>query len=449
MSVLGGKLLIAAGCAALGFLLSRLPIVRRLDRATFDRLGVIALLGSRLALFTMVFLVAGQEPQSDVPDAYFPQGLAALKGAVPYRDFGTVYSPLFPYIMAGPVALWHSSKSIVLLAIFIEVANYLVWLAVARKTTDESTARMAALLYVCSPLALINVALDGQNQVLLSALIGASVLALYCGRKLLSGFFFALAFAGVKLLAILFAPVLALDPRGRRRWGVAAVVPAALVFGAVSLLGGDVLMPARIEGQLVTAGNLPFLLGSLLGRWVPAVRAHVVQGFILFSATAWIAWLHYKRRLRDSDTPALIAAVLLLFMFLSPKSYTNYLEIFLAPLAIAVAPLLARPLACAGFVCFQAVAVLEPSLWFRWLGQKNIPAAFAAARTPMAVAEVAVFLLVDLFLVASYLVLIIALGRRLSRRQENACHNGPTGLSSQPQCMFSPASFSPHEDRLP
>ena len=424
MGVLVLKAAIAAACAGAAIIAARSRAIGRLSSRDFDRLSLTALLASRLGLFAVVFLLAGMEPTSDVETVYFPQALAALHGSVPYRDFATSYAPLFPYVAALPVAIWRSAKSLVLFAVLADVLNCLIWRAIARAVFDAHRARLAIVLYICSPIALLNVALDGQNQVLVSLLIGGSILALARKRYILAGALFGFAFGAVKLLAALFAPPIWAAAGSRRRWSAAALIVIAAVFGAAAAAGADILMPARLEAGLATSGNLPYLLGGASGlRPAPHMIQAALAAACIGLAAAMLA-LH-KRSPGELDVSAWIAAFLLLFMTLSSKSYTNYIEMFLCPLIVGVVPLLSRARSVCLFAVFEAVAALEPSLWFRWMAQGDLRSAFGSATGVLNVGRVVIFALTDLFLVVGYITIFMLLFRGLLRRSDNRDSLGP------------------------
>ena len=414
MSPLVLKAVIATACAGAAILAARSPAIDRLSWRDFDRLSLIALLASRLGLFVVVFLLAGMEPTSDVETVYYPQALAALHGAIPYRDFVTSYAPLFPYLAALPVAIWRSAKALVLFAILAEVLNCLIWRTIARTVLDAHRARLAVVLYVCSPIALLNVALDGQNQVLVSLLIGGSILALARKRYVLAGALFGFAFGAVKFLAALAAPPIWAAAGSRRRWSAAALIAIAAIYGAAAAAGADILMPARINVGLETSGNLPYLLAWATGvRLAPEMVQAVLAAAYIGLAAAMLA-LH-KKSPGAFDVSGWIAAFLLVFMTLSPKSFTNYIEMFLCPLMIAVVPLLSRARSILLFAGFEVAAALEPSLWFRWMAQGDLSSAVHSAAGILATGRVVTFVLTDLVLVISYTTMFLFLFRGFLR----------------------------------
>jgi hypothetical protein len=284
-TILLGKLAIGLGCAALSAALLlpgawRRPAARRFDAFL---LGLLAL--GRLGLFGLLYLVLDLDVGGDVPH-YHGQGRAALAGNLPYRDFPSSYAPLFPFVIGGIVSLWNSDRAIVLFAIAIELLSFPLWLAAARSRVPESVVRCAALLYATSPIPLLNVAMQGQNNVWHSALLAGS-LCLLARRDRASGALAAVPLCASKLLAGLFAPVLWLFARERLVWLLGFAVPTALVYGAaLAAAGVSTLHPLRYEAVRVTPGNVVFLATALgLDTAHPLVLA--LSTLLTLAALAW------------------------------------------------------------------------------------------------------------------------------------------------------------------
>ncbi|MGE4605447.1 MAG: hypothetical protein AAEJ52_01750, partial [Myxococcota bacterium] len=346
--VLTGKLGIAVGCGVLALIALRSGWLFALDPRRFDALALAALFASRFGLFALLYLVMGYTVQSDVPIWYYPQGLAALEGKVVYRDFASSYGPLFPYLIAGILSVWHSLLAIVLVAILVEWVALPIWLRVGRRWLSESETRIAAVLYILNPTVLLTSAMNGQNQVWVALCLAFSFL-LVGRRDVLSGAWLAASLIAVKALGALFAPVLWLFASRRTRWFAGFVLPLGLAAALSAVFQVDLLAPLRFEGRSFSGGNLPYLF-TLFGLELMNPTTSVVANGVLLAAlafaflSAWSRGVHREPR----NVIHLLAVVFLVFMLFSKKSFSNYLGLAAFPLFASVAM---RPLGL-GMIAF-------------------------------------------------------------------------------------------------
>lgn len=398
MIVLLGKVAIAIACAILGAILGASKRVHAMPRQSFDRLAIGLGVASRLAIFVLLFIVLGFDAQSDVPSHYHPQALHALDGKVVYRDFRSSYAPLFPYFVAIATMAWRSAKSIVLFAIVLEALSLPLWLRAARAALDERAARVAMVLYVCGAPLIVNVAVEGQNQVYCSLLFALSFALVASGRPFLSGLAAGASTSLVKILAVIQAPgPFAASGSARARWAIGAALVPAIAYGGFFLAGADVMYPVRVESGLHSSGNVPYLLMPLFGR-MPKLYTAV----LVLALGAVVGWALIKGVARDLRGGLYLdALVLMTFMLVSQKSYTHYLVLGYFPLAAAFAARSPSARELFGFGLFGLFATLEPSLWFRWLKSGDLRQ-LAHPAAGVSRAEVGVFLIVELALVASY-----------------------------------------------
>jgi hypothetical protein len=400
--VLAGKLLLGVTGALLCVAGTR-PGIQRLPWRRYVALTYGYLLLSRVLVFGVLYMALGLRAQSDVPGIYYPQAKHAIHGLLPYRDFRTDYAPLFPYIASIPVRIVHSPLGIIVLAILFEFAAYPVWVALARRVASMEAARLAMLCYVTSPIALVNVAIDGQNQVWLCVFLAAALLLFVSRRQLAAGAALSISIVAVKFLSVLLVPAFLISGSGRRRFLAGLVALPAVVYGLFLLLGADVLRPIGQEASDHTSGNLPFLLSILFHPNSPPA-SHVVDIATAVFMVGVYLLAYWKLRTRDG--PALESFLVVLFMLtlmiFSKKAYTNYLVIFLFPLClvIAVGGMDVRRIWTFGLL--GILATLEPSLWFRWLGQRDLLAALDASPGATGTAKIAIFAAWDLVLVGLY-----------------------------------------------
>ena len=400
--VLLGKLMVAVACGLVMVLAVRLRRPQELSRRHFDLLAMVLTGASRIGLFMTVFVVLGEDTQSDV-NKYFDEGIRVLAGQMVYRDFESSYSPLFPYLAAGVLAIWSSAKALVAASIIIELISIPLWLAVARRWFSERVTRTATLLYILSPIPLLNVALNGQNQVW-QALLLAIALLLLAKRDFTSGFAFGLTIAAVKALGLLFAPVLWLFARGRMVWLVGFVLLPAWVYAILIIGGVDVLVPIRVQGMHVTSGNLFYLL-SVTGldlELLAMKSASTAALFVALMAVFLIAWGRGVRA-RPRNVVFLTALVLLTMLLVSKKAYTSYLVLAFFPICLSIA---ARPPSLPFLMFFALIGIvgaLEPSLWFRWMEKHSLEILWLAdLPEDVSRGKAVAFLLCDLILLVGY-----------------------------------------------
>jgi Glycosyltransferase family 87 len=342
-----------------------------LSRERFDRATVTAFAVSRLGLFLVLFVWLGVTPRGDVPAYYFQQAQFILQHQLPYRDFLSSYAPLHPYLDAGLLLLWYTSLSLMLFAVLAELLILPVWFQVGRTFLPEAEVRTAALLYLASPISLQFVAVDGQDNVVIALLIALSLLFLLRGRSMLSGAALGLSIAAIKFLPLLYAPVFFFSSPRRWRWAAGTTGVVALVYGRFLLGHAPILQPLSAEGDLRSAGDLPYLIEAIFGISFP-VR---LPDLLLLSALIAVFVL-IARASRDASLAARlraitfgISALTLLVLLLSKKSWPPYMMLSLFPICVLPATGARRWLRVGAFVLFSLVALTESSIWTSSLDQ--------------------------------------------------------------------------------
>ena len=386
----------------------------RWSRRRFDVLAFSALLASRLSLYLLIFVGLRIPPRGDIPIFYRPEALAVLAGKLPYRDFPSSYAPLHPFLGAAALWVWNSPLALVLFALLVEAVAFPLFLRVARCGFSEGRVRLAALLYLASPVSLQFVTIDGQDNVLIALLLAVAMLLLYRNRPVLSGASLGLAIVLVKFLPLLFAPVLLMACRQRWRWlaGFGGVLALGyLPFAALHL---PLLYPLQAEGQARTASDLPFLLEAILGLSLPGRAADAVLLLVLLGVLLIVGFAlrgaAAERRL--SITMAGCVAMTLALLLLSKKSWPPYLMLVLFPTCLTMVPGGSfsrwRLLAFAGF---SWVAILAHSVWATEFLQIEGPAlhGYLAAGEVRSLG----FLLLQLALIGGYLWLLLIALRRI------------------------------------
>lgn len=343
---------------------------------TFYRSYFAVFAGVRLLLFAVVFLVLKLPVRGDLPSFYMQEAWWRLAGRVPYRDFPSSYAPLSAYLYGAVYSVHPSPLTLVLFAVLVEIAAAVFWVRVLRAVVPEGTARMAALLCLCNPISLQFVTVDGQNNVLISFFLALSFWLLLRKRAVLSGASVGLAIASVKFLPLLFMPAFVLSLRRKGvAWAGGCVATVVAVYGYFAwVLRAPVLDVLTREGDLKTAGGLPYLVESISGVdfgmkvWDRLLLAVLVG---LVGRLAWLA----RRRVPVGFAGAVRATMpalgvfLLVMMALAKKTWPTYSVMVLFPLAMVVAGAvregrgwLAR-MAVWLFVLFSVLSVTVHSFW--------------------------------------------------------------------------------------
>ena len=402
MSIIVFKLLLALADGLLGVLVLRTGALDRWDDRQFLRRMVALQIIPALALFTGLYLLGRQEVPSDIPAYYMPAAHAVLAGKLPFRDFTSSYAPLFPYLGGALVWIWDSGKVFALFSILVNAVALLVWNRLGTVCLDKQTARQSTLLFATSGHLLLQ-SLLGTNQTWIGAALAGSALLVVLERPIGSGLLQALSVVITKILALLFWPVLWICARHRGRWLAAALLPALCLYAAFAATGADIFYPLRFEGELITSGNLPYVLDPLLNIAGPAKRLGF-DALALAALGGTTLWIYLRARTlsprqRATLLPVAIALTGLVFLVFSKKSFTGYAVFFMYPLIVALGvgmrPLVSR----VGFwVVFNALLATEPSLWFRLGGNSETLGDWLKAGRVATVG----FVLLDVALLACY-----------------------------------------------
>jgi hypothetical protein len=404
-------ILVKAGLILASSLLGVLALRTRLldlPEPLFRR-GVLALqLVPTLGLFVALYVVGHQEPTSDVPAYYLPAARAALDGRVPFRDFTLSYAPGFPYVGAALVYLWNSGKAFAAFAILMNGVALIGWHTAASTCFERSTVRQCTVLYATSGHVLVQ-ALLGSNQAWVSAGLAVTAVLMARGSNVGSGFAQAATACTTKVLAHLFWPILWICAPNRYRWLLGAALPTVAVYGAfvVAGAGPGLLYPLRHEGELISPGNLPYLLDLALAR-MGALEHLIYDALALGALAAATLWLYLKTRtVAPKDRQAFLifglALTELVFVLFSKKSFTGYVLFAMYPLVLVLVTAVPGWRGRVGFLLlFNVLLAVEPSLWF-YLDdkQRSLHTWLAAGGGKAAVA----FALLDATLLACYVYL--------------------------------------------
>lgn len=393
-SILLGKLALGILFAAFVLLFVGRPIFQTMPKVWFNRLVFLWMIVSRLGLFFIIYWGLGLKVQGDVVGYYYPQALDVLQGKLVYRDFYSSYGPLFPYILSGLIKLWNDPRCIVLFSIILELISIPIWMSFSRRVAGEGSARVAIMLYLLSPIPFYTVVISGSNQIWVSFLLAVSIFVLLRYSSTVSGFIMSLSVLAVKVLALIFVPVLVLSAaqnkdlgKQRQRLGTlnwkaacfficAFVLPIGASFAWLFYRHANPFMPLLVEGKAISSGNFPYLL-SLFGLSPRGIMGYVCMILCVVTLIIFFLWAIFKDVNKSMIGQVwLLTGILCIFMMFSKKSFSSYLVMSFFPLCITISTAAPKLKDLVIFSLLGGVAILEPSLWFRWLQQNELGVLF-------------------------------------------------------------------------
>lgn len=410
---------IALGLVAgvVSIVLAWLPQLQSMSMKQFDRVLYGAFVASRVGLFALIFLVLHIAPRGDVPGYYLDQAHQVLRHLLPYRDFISSYAPLHPYLDAGLISLWHSPLAIMFFSVLVELLLLPLWMGAGREFLQEGELRVASLLYLASPVSLQFVAIDGQDNVVIAVLIALALLLILRSRVVAAGAALGASVAAIKFLPLLYAPAFLVTIPKRWRLVLGAVLVCGAVYGAFALLHTPIFEPLAAEGDLRSAGDLPYVIETIFGVALPARLTDGVLVLALVAIFALMGRAAYRAavNVRMSVLTFGMAAVTLAFLLLSKKSWPPYLVLALFPVCLVAAGSAAskvgRVVRVAGFALFSLIAVAEHSYWASMFAQ------FSSAEFHRALLghrpDAWLLLGVELLLIGGYALLLWAAMRRV------------------------------------
>jgi hypothetical protein len=372
---------------------------------------------SRLGLFVLIFLVLRIPPHSDV-NVYYGEAHEVLHGEIPLVNFASAYGPLFDYISAAIVVCWNSPVALVLLSVGLEFCAFPIWMRVGRKAFTETQTRQAAALYVANPLAISSVVITGQNHVGLSLFLALSLLALMHDRNARSGLWLGLSIVAIKFLSLLFMPILFLASKRRLVWVVGFAAFPLLGYGFIIAFSGNPLRQVIFHAYDSSSGNIPYLLGAT-GLTLTGPHERLVADIAAFALLCGVFLLAVRRvqKFQPSGTIFMCALVLIVTMVANKKAYASYLIVALFPMCLAVAVQTRLVLAAVYFFILSALAMLEPSLWFRWMHEAQLSVLLDQSVAPAVTRlRVLLFFACDVLLVIGYLGMCAILWRSITEQ---------------------------------
>lgn len=338
MTTLYLKLGLALGSSALfGAVYLLRQRLERMAARPADRVLFGLFIACRLVPFLTVYLVLNQEPRSDVPH-FYEAARMALQGKIVYRDFWSPYGPLFAYVTALPLLVWHSAKAVVLLMVLVEGLAWWLTYRFFRQQRGPETQAIAAL-YLLLPAPLAFCVLGGQEDSWMWA-VGAVSLFVWQQKPdaYRLGLLMAVMLIVTKALALLIiVPLLCWVNRPVR------YVAGLLTIGIPGLillyaLTGTGVLTALMFADMVFAPNVWTLLAPVIGDFMPYAKTLSIVGLLLVVTVACLtAWTLRRQRVSyDQSLPLIWVICFGAMMVVHKSSFANYGFIYMLPLVFGV-----------------------------------------------------------------------------------------------------------------
>ena len=366
MSIILIKSLVAISAAlAFGAAIRFQNQVLGLPEPRANRLLIVAFVLCRLIPFVAVYFLLGLTPRSDVP-IFYDAASHTLQGEVVYRDFWSPYSPLFAYVTALPLLIWHSAKSIVLLMIVMEGIAW--WLTYRFYRPRRGTvAQLAALLYLLLPGPFVFCVLGGQEDVWMW-LFGVVSLWLWAGNAnaFWLGVLMAVMLIVTKALAVLIVATLLFWIRRPVQYIAGLLVVGLPALVLLYVLTGEGMLTPLMFASMPFAPNLPTVLAPLIGDFTPYAGLLSAAGLVaVLGVSAYGGWQLRRHRVPyERALPILWVLCYGSMMFIHKSSFGNYLFIYALPL-ITLLPDWKNARHLSVLLLLNILAAVHPSLWWQ------------------------------------------------------------------------------------
>jgi hypothetical protein len=330
-----------------------------------NRFLIAAFLLCRLVPFVVVYLLMGLDPHSDVP-VFYDAASHALRGEIVYRDFWSPYSPLFAYVTAVPLLIWHSGKSVVLLMLLMEGSTW--WLTYRfYRPRRGNLVQLGALLYLLLPGPFVFCLLGGQEDVWMW-LFGAASLWLWAasGSDFLLGLLMAVMLLVTKALAVLIVIALVFWVRRPAQYIAGLLTVGLPTLVLLYWLTGDGMLTPLIFANMPFAPNLPTVLAPIVGDFRPYGGILSIAGLVaVLGLSAYGGWQFRRGKVPyERALPVLWVLCYGFMMLIHKSSFGNYIFIYALPLMTLIVNG-SRVRHVVVLLVLNALATVQPSVWWR------------------------------------------------------------------------------------
>lgn len=366
---------VALGVTLLGLLWQRSTVTKLLQQTGTGVLDG-CWIALRLLPFIVTYIILGYQPQSDVATFYYPIGMSALEGGIPYRDVYSCYSPLFGYWLAPFLSLWSDMRMVVLAMMIVE------WLAVrltfryyqTQETLGERLFR--GVFYYFLPLPFVMCVFSGQEDVILW-LFALLAIPLMPSRPFAAGLVLGLGMLATKAVFVLLLIPVWLLTLSNRQAAIRFTVGLAVIGLPVALFifwkAGPLFIEQQShEGDWLKAPNWRSLLNPILSDGLRAASGiwkwgGLVVTLLVMLAGVWRIRVKHANWQYKDYIPFIYILTYSIMSVVQQNAISNYAYLFMLPLIFTLTDF-RRVWYSIGLVGFNILAAIHPSLWWR-LGQ--------------------------------------------------------------------------------
>jgi hypothetical protein len=319
----------------------------------------------RLLPFIAIYLIAGQEPTSDV-NGFWDEGSKASLGQIVYRDFWSPYSPLYPYFLGFWLKFWYSPKMIVLTMALMDGVAILASYHFFRPFQSKGVFLFKSVLYLLLPGSLVLCIIGAQEDVWMWLFV---ILAYLTRERTLRVAWYAVILAiGLLMTKAIFVliliPLFILEKQKIR-----LLIPMIIV-GIISLailyplVGWEFTQPLD-EAKTLRAPNIQSILNPLFFNHIGV--GEKFWNWIGLAISVGLACLA-ALRLRHADFRVMLSRVWIVLyatmMIVQQSAYSNYIFLFLIPLVFYVIDWKNKT-QITSLLIFNVLCVIHPSYWWR------------------------------------------------------------------------------------
>lgn len=293
-------------------------VVEDLLKKNFIFLAVTIFIITQVLLYFVLYIEMGRFT-GDLKWYWFTQGHAIIEGKIPYLDFESHYSPLFPYLLGVSYFLInHFSASVLLFMSFAALTT--IFLYKNLEILSNRQKEKFTILFLLSPVLWIFTVGLYQDEIIMAFFLTLSLYLWLKDRKKYSIFILGLGVAFTKITFLIFIPIFLIHSKDKLKHTLILISTFLLTFSPFLFLGADVLQPIKKEISYVSGPTIWTIMNFF---------GFSINEFILpiFSIILFYAYfLIYKHKV---NIPEGIVIAGLLFMIFNTKVIEMYALPFL------------------------------------------------------------------------------------------------------------------------
>lgn len=175
---------------------------------------------------------------------FYTKASNALQLKLVYRDFISYHSPLFAYIIAIPLLIWHNPAVLIGLMILGELLCLIQTNRLIQKTFNEGNYSLHTILYFLLPAPTIMLLFGGQEDIWLWGIYASGLIVYHQSKNILkTGLVLSCLLICLKITSIfIFIPLFFQSKFPTKiKWLLGVGIPTIVVFGTIYLFAGNSL----------------------------------------------------------------------------------------------------------------------------------------------------------------------------------------------------------------